>query len=285
MTGIQHALSITDAGEARDPLPSVRRLYFGHEFCEKLLPDARDLARVADFCQAKGLRLTLVTPPVTQPGLARVGELLDWLEAHQAADEVVINDYGVLHLLRRRHPRLEPVLGRLMSKQQRDPRIMRLLAGAGAPRPVDGRLVLDVALPDEAAALYRATPLSAVRTQRLLRALGVRRVELDNPLHGFDYEGGDDGAAASLYVPFGVVATSRRCTADPRRIARPFTDRLTTCVRDCRPTAFELSAEHIAAPLYRRGNTLFFRNEAVPDDAELTRRHVDRVVHQPHLPM
>lgn len=285
MMGIQHALYITDATEARDPAPDTRRLYFGHEFCEKLLPDARDMTRVADFCRANDLWLTLVTPPVTQSGLARVEGLFAWLEAHDAADEVVINDYGVLHLLRRRHPRLDPVLGRLMSKQQRDPRIMRLLAGDAAPRLVGGRLVLDMPLPDEAAALYRATTLSAVRAQRVLRALGVRRVELDNPLHGFDYEGGDDGAAASLYVPFGVVATSRRCTADPRRVARPFTDRLTACERDCRRTAFELRAEHMAAPLYRRGNTLFFRNEAVPDDAVLARRHVDRVVHQPHLPM
>lgn len=285
MTGIQHALSITDAAEARGPLPDARRLYFGHEFCEKLLPDTADLAHVADFCRANDLGLTLVTPPVTQPGLARVGELLAWLEAHDAADEVVINDYGVLHLLRRLHPRFEPVLGRLMSQQQRDPRIMRLLAGDAVPRLVGGRFVLDVPLPDEAAALYRATSLSAVRTQRVLRALGVHRVELDNPLHGFDYEGGDGGAAASLYVPFGVVATSRRCTADPRRVAPPFGDHLTACERDCRRNAFELTADHIAVPLYRRGATLFFRNEVVPDDAELTRRHVDRVVHQPRLPL
>ena len=285
MTPIHHALYITNAAEARHPLLGTRRVYFGHEFCEKLLPDAGDLAHVADFCRANDLWLTLVTPPVTQAGLARVEELLAWLEAHDAADEIVVNDYGVLHLLRRRHLRLEPVLGRLMSKQQRDPRIMRLLAGDAAPRLVGGRLVLDVPLPDEAAALYRATALSAARAQRVLRALGVRRVELDNPLHGFAYEGGNDGAAASLYVPFGVVATSRRCTADPRRGARPFTDRLTACERDCRRAAFELRAEHIAVPLYRRGNTLFFRNDAVPDDAELTRRHVDRVVHQLHLPM
>jgi len=285
MTEIEHAVFITDAAEARDPLPHARRLYFGHELCERLLPSAPDLARVVGFCRMKGLWLTLVTPPVTQPGLARVEELLTWLDAHDAAGEIVINDYGVLHLLRRRHPRLEPVLGRLMSKQQRDPRIMRLLAGGSAPQPVGGRLVLDVALPDEAAALYRATPHSSAHTQRLLRTLGVRRVELDNPLHGFDYEGGDDGATASLYVPFGVVATSRRCTADPRRVAQPFSDRLTACARDCRRTAFELRAEHIAVPLYRRGNTLFFRNDAVPGDAELARRHVDRVVHQPRLPI
>ncbi len=285
MMGIHHAAYITDVAQARDPLPDVRRLYFGHEFCEKLLPVADDLAHVADFCRANDLGLTLVTPPVTSAGLARVEKLLARLEVHDAADEVVVNDYGVLHLLRRRHPRLEPVLGRLMSKQQRDPRLMRLFAGQAVPRPVGGRLVLDVPLPDEAAAMYRATSLSAVRAQRVLLALGVRRVELDNPLHGFDYEGGVHGAAASLYVPFGVVATSRRCTADPRRAARPFTDRLTACEHECRRTVFELTAEHIAAPLYRRGNTLFFRNEAIPDDDELTCRHVDRVVHQLHLPM
>jgi hypothetical protein len=144
--------------------------------------------------------------------------------------------------------------------------------------------VLDVALPEEAVALYRATPLGAPRTQSVLRALGIRRVELDNPLIGFDRAAADDGAA-SLYVPFGVVATSRRCTADPRYASDPFTDRLTSCERGCRQIAYELRAEHVAQPLYRRGNTLFYRNDALPDDTDLRRRGVDRVVHQPGLPM
>ena len=270
MNGIEHAVLATEAAEVQDALSGARRLYFGHEFCQKLLPTLPALAHVADVCRARQVGLTLVTPPITQPGLAPVEELLAWLEAQNASYEVVVNDWGVLHLLARRHPRLEPVLGRLMSKQHRDPRIVRLSTGDAAPTAVDGRLVLDVALPEAAAAFYRATPLSAPRTQNVLRAFGVRRVELDNPLHGFDYRPVGNGVA-SLYVPFGVVATSRRCTSDPRRVSDPFTDRVSRCERGCRHIAYELRAEHIAEPLYRRGNTLFFRNDALPNDTDLRR--------------
>ena len=284
MTAIENAVLVTSTAAARGPLSGAQRVYFGNEFCERLLPSRRDLALVADVCAARELGFTLVTPPVTQSGLAHIEELLTWLEEREGAFEVVVNDWGVLHLLTRRHPRVEPVLGRLMSKQQRDPRILRLFTGNPAPQIVDGRLVIDVALPDEAVTLYRATPLSASLTQSALRALGVRRVELDNPLQGFDYQAADDGTA-SLYVPFGVVATSRRCTSDPRRKSFPFTDRVDSCTRGCRRMAFELRAQHIADPLYRRGNTLFFRNDALPDGMDLLSRGVNRVVHQPSLPM
>ena len=45
------------------------------------------------------------------------------------ATEVVVNDWGVLRLVRREFPGLRPVLGRLMNKMMRDPRVAPFYSG------------------------------------------------------------------------------------------------------------------------------------------------------------
>ena len=94
-----------------------------------------------------------------------MGVLLDLLAAEtapEAATEVVVNDWGVLGLVRA-HPSLTPVLGRLLTRMLRDPRLPPDRLEAEAPST-------------------RALQQSSVTSppfQGLLRSFGVRRVELD----------------------------------------------------------------------------------------------------------
>jgi len=109
-----------------DAQGGYRRLYFGQEFCERLLPTRSQLDEMQERARELGLAFTLVTPYVTEEGLEQVEALVGHLSGCDSRAEVVVNDWGVLYWLRETHPDLVPVLGRLLTKQKRGPRILNL---------------------------------------------------------------------------------------------------------------------------------------------------------------
>jgi hypothetical protein len=52
------------------------RIYFGQEFCERLLPSKDELEQVCAFSEKEGVPLTLVTPYVTDKGLLKLEKLI-----------------------------------------------------------------------------------------------------------------------------------------------------------------------------------------------------------------
>ena len=99
------------------------RFYFGQEFCQRLLPTVPDLMRAVERAASRNLGFTLVTPFVTNAGMARVKELVRSLPDNfpEGLLEVVVNDWGVLSWLHRERPVLPLALGRLLVKQKRGP--------------------------------------------------------------------------------------------------------------------------------------------------------------------
>jgi len=166
--------------------PRFTRLYYGVEFCERLVPAASQVRRAYEAATCRRLSFSLLTPYVTDAGLGRLWPLFEWLAAlDDSSAEVVVNDWGVLHLLRRDFPRLRPVLGRLMNRMLRDPRIAGEFASPQAP----------------AAALQvlRQSGVTAALFRRFLGQVGITMVEFDNLLQGLDMNFREFGLSASLY--------------------------------------------------------------------------------------
>src|SRR4030095_14748068 len=115
--------------------PSFSRCVFGNEFCEHLIPQPGQLSKVRDAARAQQLRLTLLTPYVSDSGISTLRPLFECLSETAEGCEVVFNDWGVLNLLRREYPQLTPVQGRLMNKSLRDPRVTGVYAESDAPAP------------------------------------------------------------------------------------------------------------------------------------------------------
>jgi hypothetical protein len=88
----------------------------------------------------------------------------------------------------------------------------------------------------------------------------------------------------SICYPYAYVTTTRFCLAnacgDPER-----TDDvgITGCSQECRRYAFELTHPVMPVPLIRKGNTEFLRNDRLP--AELETMSIDRIVHEPEIPL
>jgi len=257
-----------------------RRIYWGNEFCETLIPGPGATGRLAEALRRRELAWTLVTPYATDQGLDRLSRLLAELPRHLRPDEAVVNDWGVLRWLHREYPEIRPVMGRLMNKMIRDPRVATKFDNPHSPQ--------------EARDALKGWSISTDSYQDFLRGRGVARVEIDSPLQGMSVDFGDTGVAASIYLPFGYVTTGRICL--PGSLALEPGDKfshLFPCRRECGETVLELknTRSPIEADrglsLYQRGNTIFYvlPPEQVADGlAAAAESGVDRVVWQSSLP-
>ena len=259
---MEYAIFISKVDNLKYCDQNFSRLYFGNEFCQHLLPTPQELKDVLDLTHS--FDFTLVTPYVTDEGLTNLEHLLDLLSQRRQGSEVVFNDWGVFNVLREHYPCFEPVMGRPLNKMKRGPRLMTVLDN----------------IPENTAEYFRGSNLSAPLFRRFLRENGVRRVEFDNVLQGIDFD--FEGMELSLYMPFAYVTTTRACLVnacdipEKRELVGIF-----PCQRECQRYTFYLKSEVMPVTLVRRGNTLFFENEDIPQGLS----RVSRVVVEPEIPM
>jgi hypothetical protein len=247
----------------RDLLPEgpAVALYFGSEFCEDRLPDASEALASCAIAADIGWEPTLLTPLVTPAGLLRVDRLLGALRAGGADPAVVFNDWGVLGLLRERHPSLPRRAGRLMNRSLRDPRAYR-----DAP---DGCATHDHS--------------RFARLRRFFADAGVTAMETDADLDGGYLGAGPGGAggglARALHLPFTFAASGRNCPM--KALLYPDGDGFSKALADpcpapCRTGPVPVRRDDSPLAHWRGGNTLFYE---IPDAvARSFLAHTDRVV-------
>ena len=85
----ENALFITQIENLKYLTPDFKRVHFGVEFCERLLPSKKELQETRAEVAGRGLPFTFVTPYVTEDGLQKVQTLLKLLPD---GTEVVFND-------------------------------------------------------------------------------------------------------------------------------------------------------------------------------------------------
>ena len=244
------------------------RVYFGNEFCERLIPSRQELQKVLSFVKKRKRSFTFVTPYVTSQGLHRLEKLLVFLAEKCPQSEIVFNDWGVLHFLREKALPIIPVLGRLLLKMKRGPRIMNILDK----------------VPDETRRYYQTPGITVPEVRSFLIRNMIFRVELDNLLQGIDLEGTDSDIHRSLYLPFAFISTTRFClTANCEDETKKEYVGIFPCNKECQRYTFTLSNPVMTLPLVRKGNTMFFMNDTLPE--AVTKRQVDRIVIEPEIPL
>ncbi|MFH1642429.1 MAG: hypothetical protein ABIC04_06035 [Nanoarchaeota archaeon] len=264
---MEHTLFITKKPNLKYWNKRYTRLYFGNEFCQRLIPPKEDLDYVINFIKKKNIKLSFVTPYVTDKGIERLKLLLDLLNKKLPKTEIIINDYGTLELIREMKLRLKPVLGRLLTKQKRGPRMISIMDK----------------LPKPAIEHFRKSNAGVLAFQKFLIKNGFDRVELDNLLQGISDDFSKSGINASLYYPYAYVTTTRFCLAVicDKKDAAPG---IYSCKKECQKYGpFKLTNKHMPVPLLLKGNTQFFENKKLPNDLE--KRGINRLVFEPRLPV
>lgn len=232
------------------------RIYYGNEFCEHLLPAARQVEAVLEFAGANRVPVTLVTPILYEAGLEKAEALLEMLPR---GAEVVFNDFGLLDAIKSLG--LVPVHGKMLFASTKDPRI-----GCGSPSQE----------------FFRAHNLQPPYLD-MLQKLGVGRVEIDNALQGYDLSP-FPGMPVSIYYPFVSCTVTRKCVFANAHAAsaglRGGAGFVVECNRQCQGRI--LQADIGGGAVSIMGNAQFYRNETPPGN--LDAMGVDRTVYMPVFP-
>lgn len=259
---MEKALFISRFADLRFSGYGYSRIYFGSEFCEGLIPAAQEIKEVLDFAAGKKLKLTFVTCYCTDRGIKKIEEAFEMLSAYKHIDalepEAVFNDFGVLMSLRRY--RLRPVMGRLLTRQSRDPRI----------KDFPGKY------PEKKWRHLKECAFAEQYCEDFFKQHNISRVEIDNLLQGIHIPERQTGdLKVSLYFPFGYVTTGRSCPSTAEQYPL-------SCQKPCLSYSLaRLSYHSMPAPLYLKGNTVFFRNSRLPQFSDY--KMIDRLVWQPGL--
>lgn len=263
---MERAIFISSLNNLRYFDNGFSRIYFGNEFCEKLIPSIIDLKHIMDFTLERGVNFTFVTPYITDNGLQRIKVLLEKLTEERPDSEVVFNDYGMLRMLNKHYSHLTPVMGRLLNRMKRGPRLMT---------------VIDK-LPQTTVEYFRSSNLTVPILLEFLNANNVKRVELDNVLQGINLT--LNSMEASLYVPFAYITTTRICLSNScDKIDLKERVGIFPCEKECKKYTFIMDSEIMPVTLIRKGNTIFFRNDSLPENLEEI--GVTRIVIEPEIPM
>lgn len=260
---------IDEINELVDISGRFSRIYFGNEFCERLLPKPEDLKEICAFTLKQGLQFTFLTPYVTNHGLRTLEKSFAYLLKANPNCEVVFNDYGVLRiLLNRYNGYLKPVMGRLLIKMKRGPRLMNLIN----------------ILPEATVKYFRGHSLDTPAFRDFLLKNKIERVELDNLLQGIELNLRDYGISASLYIPYAYITTTRACLSIDGDVHGKEDDvGVFPCKKECQKYIFYLRNETMPVLLIRKGNTVFLKNDRVPEN--LDNIGVNRIVYEPNIPL
>ena len=255
----------------------VDRVYFGNEFCEKLIPEINVLRDMYYFVKQQYKEFTFVTPFVTNKGINKLAALFDFLNK-QGGAEVVFNDWGVFYLLKNSFCSLIPVMGRLLTKQRRDPRMMRILSGkqrAVVCRSKKQKIImLPKKIPDVLPELYKSSVINVPFFQRFLLSQGIKRVEIDNLVWDMDTNIPIE-LCVSVYFPYGYISTGRMCW----KVSLGYGH----CKRQCKKYYFQIKHKSLPVPLYAIGNTIFYKSHKL-DFERLSGLGKIRIIYQKRLP-
>ena len=204
------------------------RIYFGEEFCEKLIVSKKDIEKYIKSYGDK-YKLTFMTPYVTNYGIKEIKGILEILNNINNI-EVIFNDWGVFNILKT-FKNIKPILGRLFSREFRDP---RKTCNIPIVPKINSQFVKH--LIDE----------------------GINRIELDTDVNEFDInEDLLNNVSFSIYYPFTFITTSRYCLTQ-NFVANDNIRSVRECKYECNKMLYSLKHNSLKTPIILKGNTFYF---------------------------
>lgn len=256
------------------------RVYFGNEFCERLLWKSAHVRKMAALCAENNMKLTLVTPYCSDLTQEKISAVLTDCADLDIIDEIVVNDWGVLNIIRKHFPKYRCVFGRILDKMKRDPRISKKEYLSYFSK--DGLIMLQS--PTASSKDYRA----------FMTEQGVDRFEIDNVIQGLYLEDVTD-KQISIYMPYGFVTNGKICQFAGIHNKPEDKFQVNTCCRQECQSLMQIMQKHLTAlpsetdkkldniRVIRKGNTVFFMNADI--EQCICDSHITRIVYEPVVPM
>lgn len=175
-------------------MPEIKRAYIGSEFCSyflRLFQNKIDnlICKLIDQVE----NITIVFPNILESDFKILKEIIEQISCINVIDEIVVNDFGSLKYLSEKNLQKNIVLGRLFTKNSRDPRI-----DLWNHEPIKEKLVLTD--------LVQETPLY----KALLKKNKIMRIETDYINHSYA-ENLPNDILISVHYPYTYVTSGNVC--------------------------------------------------------------------------
>lgn len=254
------------------------RIYYGSEFCQNLIPVTRDLDKIFSITN----KVTLLTPYVTGYGLEKLEPLFNYLDKQEGSCEVVFNDWGVFKLIKDKYNNINPVLGRLLTKQKRDPWLREILFSKQKFSKVffdnltnTKVITKSKRIPKALSEYFKDTPVNAPILQGFLLKNKIRRIEIDNLAWEMKINV-NKNLGVTMHWPYGYLSTTRLCGLINLTYSK--------CSKKCQKYFFSFKKQAGKVPIYIRGNTVFYKTR-LPENQYLERMGINRLVYYNQVPI
>lgn len=218
----------------------TKRVYFGSEYCIRAVN--KNYLEVLKKAEKK-YKISLLLPPLLESEIDNALKIIDQTKKNlNNLFEVVINDWGLLHLLsKNRDKKLSLVLGRILSYQKRG-----------------NQNLYDVITSDD----LNDVPILDDKMIHFLKSLGVERIEIDVPFYGVKINKKPD-IKLSVYRPFSVLSYTLNC---PFTFEKGIWKR--SCRRQCINTFFIYNGGDAITDFLQCGKIYYTKSEKVIDIAD-----------------
>lgn len=258
---IEYALAIRRPEELNKWQSKYLRIHVGHEFCERRF-DSDLIDKALEFAREKQVKVTIVTPFITSTNYKKIKETIDIVFSSKNksrwADEITINDLGMLRYISKNYPMLKINGGRLLSKQKRGPRILDIL-------PKMNDIFLEH---------IRSAPADSSFLGGFLEGMGISRLEFDLPPAGISRP--EKSLKGTLHYPWCFISATRLCLLAQGFSRKKNIRLISHCNRECDKSAASLTHPSMPKQLLLDGNGIFTRSDPIPSD--IGKYGIDRIV-------
>lgn len=277
---MERALFISNPAQL-NKLNNFSRIYFGTEFCQNNIPSLGILKEMYSFTHKHNKEFTFVSPYVTTLGLKKIEPLLKYLNERNNTTEVVFNDWGVFKFIKENYKNIKPVVGRLLTKQQRDPRACdTLLKKVRITTKFEEKsrklsIFIPKRIPFSLLEYFKGGLFNTPVFQQFLLSNGIKRMEIDNLIWDMKIKV-DRKIGISIYLPYNYISTTRLCGL--------LNLTYSVCNKECHKYYLSLINNSTSVPFYIRGNTIFYKS-IIPSAPYLKKRRIDRIVWESEVPV
>lgn len=224
-------------------------VYAGAAFCRQALPARERLEEMICAAAGRGFSFHLVTPPLTEDYFSRARALVEAVAEKAPGAEVIVNDFGMLDMVAKEFPALQPVAGRVLAFQKTDPVVPEILAAAFSGPARSARR-------DAFSHVSANNPLFA----GFLAEKRVSRMEIQNATQGISIK--NDKIKYSMHTPYVFVSSTMYCGPAEHYTRPGRVPGIYTCSRHCMSRWYRLLPKGGDHTFFFRGNTIYIRNPA-----------------------
>lgn len=216
------------------------RIYVGSEYCIRAM--SNNYLEVLKRAQTK-YKISLLLPPLLESEIDEALKIIEKTKKNlNDSFEIVINDWGLLHVLsKNRDEKISLVLGRMLSYQKRGNQNLH-----------------NVITPDS----LNNVPVLNDRMIAFLKDLGVERVEVDVPPYGVKINKKIE-IKLSVYKPFSILSYTLNC---------PFTFDMKIwnrkCKRECINNFLVYTGDDAITDFFQCGKIYYTKSKEILDIAD-----------------